>query len=309
MKDFGPIVPIVTPCSRAGEPDLNGLSAVCREMLDAGYKGIFVAGSTGRGPWFSRVDREIICRAAAGTIGGRVPLLAGVSGSGLSDMIDNARAMANAGAQIAVATVPGYFKYNPQEIELIYRKFADASPLPVMVYDIPEFTNTKLDEGMLVRLASHGNIIAFKDSSADFARFTELLAALEHQPDFFLFQGKENLLFDSLRLGASGFIVSLIHLLPATFFNLYRATRAGEFDTAAAIQSKINEVLTIVRTSIEQRPESSTLFHLLNYAVRQRGVCDNLLLEQDAEPPHWLIENAARTIEICRSANALANPS
>lgn len=307
MKDFGPIVPIVTPCSPAGEPDLDGLQAVCREMLAAGVQGIFVAGSTGRGPWFSRADRLRICQAAAQQVQGVVPLVAGVSGSGLPDMLENARAMADAGAQIAVATVPGYFKYNAREIETIYQEFADASPLPVMVYDIPEFTNTKLDDGMVLRLARHGNILAFKDSSADFERFKELLAALEQHPGFLLFQGKENLLFDSLRLGASGFIVSLIHLAPATFIGLYRATRMGDLERAAAIQAGIDQVITLVRESIEQRPESSTLFHMLNYAVRQRGVCDNLLLPQDDAPPEWLIHNAKMAVDLCIRAGSAAD--
>lgn len=303
MNDFGPIVPIVTPCSRAGEPDLNGLQAVCEEMITAGSKGIFVAGSTGRGLWFSRAEREKICRAAAAQINGRVPLIAGVSSTGLQDMLENARAMAQCGAQIAVATVPGYFKYNAQEIETIYLEFADASPLPVMVYDIPEFTNTKLDRDMLLRLAKHGNILAFKDSSADFERFRELFATLETEPNFFLFQGKENLLFESLRLGASGFIVSLVHLAPATFMNLYRATRAGHFEIAAQIQQEIERVLVIVRASIEKRPESSTLFYILNYALRQRGICENLLLKQEDQAPAWLIENAQQAIEICLNAS------
>jgi 4-hydroxy-tetrahydrodipicolinate synthase len=303
MKDFGPIVPLVTPCSCSGVPDLDGLQAVCKEMLDAGCKGIFVAGSTGRGPWFSRADREKICRAAAKQINHGVPLFAGVIGSGLPDMIENARAMADAGAQVAVATVPGYFKYNPKEIETIYKEFADASPLPVMVYDIPEFTNTKLDHRMILRLARHGNIVAFKDSSADFERFKELISALERYPDFLLFQGKENLIFDSLRLGASGFIVSLIHLAPAAFIRLYKATRAGEFNLAAQIQDQIGQMLALVRESIEKRPESSTLFHMLNYAVRQRGICENILLEQDEESPPWLIQNSQKAVEICIAAS------
>ena len=301
MKEFGPLVPIVTPCSPDGEPDTGGIRAVCKEMLAAGCQGIFVAGSTGRGPWFSRTDREIICRTAAAQINGAAPLFAGVSGSGLPDMLENAHAMAESGAQYVVATVPGYYKYNVDEIETIYCEFADASPLPVMVYDIPEFTNTKLDMGMILRLAKHSNIIAFKDSSADFERFKEMLASLQDQPDFLLFQGKENLIYESLRLGASGFIVSLIHLAPPAFINLYRATRAGDFITAESIQKKIDEVLTQVRESIEKRPESSTLFHILNYALRQRGVCENLLLNQDGEPPLWLTEKAVEIFNMASS--------
>lgn len=302
MKDLGPVVPIVTPCRPNGELDLDGFHKVCEEMLAAGCKGIFVAGSTGRGPWFSPKDMQRLCRAAAEQIRGRAVLIAGCSASGLPGMLENARAMAEAGAQIAVATAPGYFHYDQSEIEKIYLEFADASPIPVIVYDIPEFANVKLGNEMLLRLAQHKNIIGFKDSSADFERFQRLADALRSIPDFYLMQGKENLLADSLRMGASGFIVSLVHLEPAPFVNLYRAVRANDFETANAIQASINEVIGLVRETIARRPESSTLFHMLNYALKQRGVCPNILLEHDGAAPEWVIENAQRAIEICQAA-------
>jgi len=302
MKDLGPVVPIVTPCKPNGELDLDGFHHVCEEMLAAGCKGIFVAGSTGRGPWFSPKQMQGLCRVAADQIGGRALLIAGCSASGLPGMLDNARAMAEAGAQIAVATAPGYFHYDQAEIEKIYLGFADASPIPVIVYDIPEFTNVKLGSEMLLRLANHRNIIGFKDSSADFARFQMLADSLQAFPDFYLMQGKENLLADSLRIGASGFIVSLIHLEPAPFINLYRAVRMGDFETANAIQTEIKKVIGLVRETIDARPESSTLFHMLNYALKQRGVCPNILLEHDGDAPAWVIANAQHAVEICKAA-------
>lgn len=302
MKDFGPVVPIVTPCKPNGELDFGGFSGVCNEMLDAGCTGIFIAGSTGRGPWFNPSELQKLCRFASDQINGRATLVAGCTASGLPRMLDNARAMADAGAQIVVATVPGYFHYNQSEIETIYLKFADASPLPVIVYDIPEFTNVKFGNSMLLRLASHENIIGFKDSSADFERFKMLADALQPFENFYLMQGKENFLADSLHIGASGFIVSLIHLEPAPFINLYKAAHAGDYETADLIQAEISKVIALIKETIERRPESSTLFHLLNYAVTQRGVCKNILLEHDGEAPAWIIENTQRAIDICRSA-------
>jgi 4-hydroxy-tetrahydrodipicolinate synthase len=243
-----------------------------------------------------------LCRAAADQIGGRALLIAGCSASGLPGMLENARAMAEAGAQIAVATVPGYFHYDQTEIEKIYLEFADASPIPVIVYDIPEFTNVKIANDMLLRLANHKNVVGFKDSSADFERFQRLVEALKSFPDFYLMQGKENLLADSLRMGASGFIVSLIHLELAPFVNLYRAVRTGSFKMADAIQVEINKVIELVRETIDRRPESSTLFHMLNYALKQRGICPNILLEHDGAAPDWVIANARRAVEICQAA-------
>ena len=182
MKDLGIVVPMVTPCTRTAEPDLEGFRAVCDYVLGAGCHTIFVGGSSGRGPWFSRADRAKICRAAADHIGEDTPLLAGCMAAGLTDMVTNAQTMADAGAKIAVVTAPGYFDYSQSEIEAIFLKFADASPLPVVVYDIPVFAKVKLDWQMVQRLARHGNIIGFKDSTADFSRFEPPIRLLDETP-------------------------------------------------------------------------------------------------------------------------------
>ena len=129
MKDFGVLVPLVAPCNPAGEIDFAGLQAVCGDMLQAGCDGLFIGSSTGRGPWFSRRERAAICRAVADQVGGDFPLAAGCMASGLPDMLDNAQAMADAGAQIAVVTSPGYYDYSTAEVETIFRRFAEASPL------------------------------------------------------------------------------------------------------------------------------------------------------------------------------------
>jgi 4-hydroxy-tetrahydrodipicolinate synthase len=305
MKDLGPVVPIVTPCTPEGKIDLDGFRSVCNEMLEVGCRGIFVAGTTGRGPWFSLGERQKLCRAAAEQIKGSVPLFAGCSSSGLPEMLENARAMANAGANIAVATVPSYFHYSQSEIETIYMEFADACPLPVVVYDIPEFTNVKLANEMVLRLANHGNVIGFKDSSADYERFKALIDALQSFPNFYLMQGKENLIAESLRIGASGFIVSLLHIDPRPFVGLYRAVRAGDDQLADSLQAQINKVIELVRETIDHRPASSTLFHMLNYALQQRGICNNILLGHDEDAPAWVIENTQKVIDLCLSADGL----
>jgi len=305
MKNLGPVVPIVTPCKPDSSLDLEGFQSVCNEMLEVGCSGIFVAGSTGRGPWFSLGERQKLCRAGADQIKGTVPLFAGCSSSGLPEMLENARAMADTGAQIAVATVPGYFHYSQSEIETIYLKFADACPLPVMVYDIPEFTDVKFANEMVLRLARHGNVVGFKDSSADFERFKGLIDALQSLPNFYLMQGKENLIADSLRNGASGFIVSLLHIDPRPFIGVYRAVRTGNDQLADALQAEIDKVIALVRETIGRRPATSTLFHMLNYALQKRGVCSNILLQHEDDAPGWVIENTQRAIEICQAADEL----
>ena len=306
MKELGPIVPIVTPCQRDGALDLDGFRSVCREMLSAGCAGIFVGGSTGRGPWFPLEDRVRLVRTAADCLGGRVLLMAGCTALGLPGMIEAARAFADAGAQAAVATAPGYFRYDQQEIESIFLRFADASPIPVVIYDIPEFTNTQFTDALLLKLADHGNILGLKDSSADLPRFESLLDALRDRSDFALLQGKEKLITESLRRGASGFVVSVIHLGPSTFVELYRAVRAGQARRADGIQAGVDRMMDLVFDVIHKRPESSTLFHLLNVALRERGVCANILLDHDGETPAWLVGKAREAAALTAAALAPA---
>ena len=297
MKDFGVLVPIVTPCSRAGELDIDGLKSACRYMMENGCHAIFVAGSTGRGPWFSRSDRAKICRTIADQIGPKVPLFAGCMASGIPEMLENTRAMADAGANFAVLAAPGYFSYSQQEVESIFLKFIDASPLPVMIYDIPAFTGMKLDMNMVERLATHENVIGFKDSSADMERFNKLLAILSDMADFYLLQGKEHLLADSISAGASGLVVSLIHVNPRPFVGVYTACRAGNIELARKLQAGITQVYTILNRCFERRPETSTLFHFLNCALKKRGVCDNILLEHEGECFEWMMEESDKALK------------
>lgn len=101
MRELGLLLPIVTPCDARGEVDVDGLKALCAHFNDAGCHSLFAAGSTGRGPWFSRPQRETICRTAADCRRPGAPVFAGCMASGLPDMLENARAMAGAGALTA----------------------------------------------------------------------------------------------------------------------------------------------------------------------------------------------------------------
>ena len=134
MKKFGILVPVVTPCDSQGQVDTQGLISVCNEMTGLGCKGIFALGSTGRGPWFGREDRIKICRAAVSAKKEDTTIFAGVMASGLNDMLENAKAMADAGADIAVMTAPGYFDYSQEEIKNIFLRFIDVRRTASFLY-------------------------------------------------------------------------------------------------------------------------------------------------------------------------------
>ena len=274
-------------------------------MLNAGCNGIFVGGSTGRGPWFSRDKKAIICKAAADQVDGRADVMAGCMAMGLMEMLENASVMSDSGATAAVITSPCYFNYNQQELESIFLAFADNSPLPVMLYDIPVFANSQLDENTIRRLAEHENVIGFKDSSANFERFEQLLSAFDGIDDFYLMQGKEHLLAESILNGASGLTVSLLHMGPELFVALHNSAATGDVALANRYQQKATQIMELILDCFKKRPETSTLFHFLNYALNKRGICDNILLEHEGACPDWLAQEAEKAMGLCNLSSSI----
>lgn len=302
MKLPGIIVPVVTPCTSAGQPDETALGIVLEDLRSAGCEGFFVGSSTGRGPWFTLAQREDICCFAREDLGDSVTIAAGCMASGLPGMLENARAMADSGANIAVITAPAYYDYSSGELETLFFSFADKSPLPVMLYDIPGFARTTLDRDMIFRLARHERILGLKDSSGDAERFYKGLEKMSGLPKkqsdgttFFQYQGKERYLAESLARGAAGFVVSMIHTNPVLFTGLYDAARSGDRDHAAGLQNRINRIMDVVEASFKARPETSTLFHLLEQTLHLRGIDVGIVLEHEGPCPR-LIEEAAGSI-------------
>ena len=298
MKDFGILVPIVTPCTRSGEIDSQGLIAVVDEMVEAGAAGIFVLGSTGRGPWFPLSTQEVVCRTVADHLGSRIPVFAGCMAMGLSDMVHKAQTFADAGAEVAVATAPPYFAYSQEEVERIFIALADRSPIPVLIYDIPQFAGIKLDVSPLMRLADHANVIGFKDSSADLDRFRVLCKSFADRDDFLLFQGKEHILAESLRAGASGFVVSLVHIAPRLFADLLTAVHAGDDQRAEALQQRVAQLMQLTEEAVGRSGATSTLFHIMNTTLRRRGICNNVLMEHEGDTPDWLAQHIDKVLAV-----------
>ena len=309
LKQLGILVPIAVPCTAEGEPDIGGLRSVCDDVIGGGCAAIFINSTTGRGPWWSPAERTNLCQTVCDHVGDNIPVFAGCMATGLSEMLDYSRAYAEAGADVAVITAPGYYTYGVSEIEAVFLGFADESPLPVLIYDIPACAGMKLDRDMVLRLADHENIIGLKDSTADMERFRILLEALRDREDLYLLQGKEHLLAESLIAGCSGFVVSLSHVNPPAFSALARAALSGNTALAAKIQNHITELMNLVEASFARRPPSSTVFHFIDYALRQRGVCENMMLPHEEGCPGWLLDNVEEGFAVCQRAAQLAEQS
>jgi 4-hydroxy-tetrahydrodipicolinate synthase len=306
MNYFGVLVPIVTPCSPSGDLDLRGVRAVCDDMLGAGSTGLFLMGSTGRGPWFGREDRARLCKAVTDHVGPEVPIFAGCMDNGLAQMVDHAKAAADAGAHFAVVTPPGYFRYEQDEIASILMRFADASPLKVLLYDVPVYTGSQLALETISRLMRHDNVVGMKDSTADEGRLHELMGAIRDAKGVYFLQGREHLLAPTMLSGGSGVVTTFSHFSPRPFVTLCGSALSGGKETAQAVQKEITRLYELVVRCLEKRPGISTLYHMVNISLQKRHVCRNIMLEHEGECPGWLREETARALEIAEEARRAA---
>jgi len=301
MNYLGVVVPVVTPCSRSGGLDAQGLRAVCDDMVGAGSGGIFVMGSTGRGPWFSHTTRARAVGIARDHLPVHIPVFAGCMANGIAEMLEHTRAAEAEGAAVAVVTAPGYFSYLDREVESILLKVADRSPLPLLLYDVPVYTGTQLAVASIVRLLSHGNVVGMKDSTADARRLQELMGAIAEVRGVWFLQGKEHLLAESMLAGGSGVITTFSHFGPRAYVSLCEAARQEDRTRATGIQRHVTALYHLVTECLARRPAISTLYHMVNLALRRRGVCQNILLEHEGACPDWL---EARTVEALAHAEA-----
>lgn len=176
----------------------------------------------------------VIEHAAAGKI-----VIAGTGVEGTAETIDRTRRAAALGYKTALVRTPSYYKplLKSEVILEHYRRIADASPIPILIYSIPQFTGVTVEPETVARLAEHENIVGLKDSSGVVERAAETVRLTPKQ--FTVLVGSPAILADSMKVGARGGIIALASPLPdwcARIFSLYEA---GNVDAATAIQEKL----------------------------------------------------------------------
>ncbi|HUG93979.1 MAG TPA: dihydrodipicolinate synthase family protein [Planctomycetaceae bacterium] len=239
----GIIPPVITPLSDNGEFDRASAETLYRHLLDCGVHGLFLFGSSGEGPWLSESARLAAMDTARRVAGGRVPLLVGALAPATDAVVEQARQAQERGADAVVVCPPFYFRATQSEVIEHFRAIHRAVSLPVVAYDIPVTTQTKIELGTMLELAREATIVAAKDSSSDAAGFRRLLVRRPAQ--FRLFTGSELLVDAVLLAGADGAVPGLANVAPELFVELYDHWRAGRLAEAAEVQDRITRLFEV----------------------------------------------------------------
>jgi 4-hydroxy-2-oxoglutarate aldolase len=240
MRLHGIFAPATTPFDPAtGELDLAGFRRNTQFLLDAPLAGLVLFGSTGEGVFIDEDERTRLLEAARGMMDGRL-LLAGTGAESTRATSRLTRAAASAGADAVLVQPPGFFRpfMTPAALEAHYTAVADASPVPVVIYQVPvAFRSVDLDLPLIARLSRHPNIAGVKDSTGDLAALGELVRTCED--GFNVLVGTAAVLHDALDAGAVGGILGAAVVAPAACSEIYRLWQQGVRTEAERLQSVV----------------------------------------------------------------------
>jgi len=244
----GVIVPVAVPLTGAGEPDLAAYRGLLDFLLEAGVHGLFVNGSMGAFAMLSDAWQLRLAETAAEHIRGRVPLLAGVSDTSTSRVLDRIAALAHLPVDAYVAMPPFFYLLGQKEILRFYQEVADRSPKPLVLYDNPRLTKNPLSAVTVVELAAHANICGAKLSGTDVLMWQNVLRAPMDRDRFALICGAGRMSSLGLRLGFDGITEGLHNVIPSIAAALYAAARRGDHDAADRLQQRVNRCFSVFDT-------------------------------------------------------------
>ncbi|OLC05591.1 MAG: hypothetical protein AUH42_07320 [Gemmatimonadetes bacterium 13_1_40CM_70_11] len=235
----GILAPVTTPFDAAtGDVAPVHFRRNVTSLIAAGLDGIVVAGSTGEAALLDPDEQRRLVSWARDVLPDGAWLLAGTGAEGTRQAIALTRAAAAEGADAVLVRPPGYFAAatTPATLADYYRAVADASPVPVLVYNIPKYTHVALAPGLLGQLADHANVVGMKDSGGD----AKILAAYRDAlPGWSVFVGSAALLYAALEMGCDGGVLAAACFAPRLCADVWAAFRAGDRTRAGALQERL----------------------------------------------------------------------
>ncbi|MCL5096702.1 MAG: dihydrodipicolinate synthase family protein [Candidatus Omnitrophica bacterium] len=240
----GIYTPNLVPFNADGSINEDELRRMINWLIEKGVTGLYPNGSTGEFIRLSFEERKRVIRIVAEENRGRIPILAGAAESNLTMILDACKTYADLGCTAVSITGPYYYKVSQESIEHFFREVALRSPIDIVLYNIPQFSNV-FSVPVLTRLALDcPRIVGVKDSSRDFPRFLNSLHAIKpHRPDFSCLIGCEEILFPSLMMGGDGGTIATSGVVPEVVMKLYNEFLANNWNESKRIQFKLLDLI------------------------------------------------------------------
>ena len=245
---FGRVISaMVTPMRENGSVDLDAAQRLARWLADEGHDGLVVNGTTGEAPTTTDREKADLVRAVLDAVGDRVKVTAGVGTNVTAHTVELARQAELSGAHAVLVVTPYYNKPPQAGLVAHFRAVADATQLPVMVYDIPGRSGVPLSKETLLTLAEHPGIQAVKDAKADYTQASSIMDAT----GLLWYSGDDAANLLHFANGAYGIVGVTSQVAPQWFARFVEAAAAGDYDRARTLHRRLAPLVAAVMTQTQ----------------------------------------------------------
>ena len=261
-------VALVTPFMENGAIDFAAVARIVDNLIDGGVDYILVLGTTGETPTLSTDERKALIRFVCDRVAGRVKLMVGIGGNCTHDVIKTLKTWDLKGYDAVLSVNPYYNKPNQEGLYQHFKAIAEASPLPIMLYNIPGRTGVNMTPETIARLAAEcDNIIGVKEASGDLAQMERVKALTPN--DFLLISGDDGLTVEVIKRGGVGVISVLANAYPAEIKEVVSLAISGIIDEA---EHKLKALDPIIASLFEEGNPVG-----IKTALHLKGVCTNTM--------------------------------
>ena len=257
---------LITPFTKSGALDEYAISQLAKRQIERGVHFLVPCGTTGETPTLSAAERRRVVELVLKAADGQVPVMAGAGGYDTQEVVHVAKEMQSIGVQGLLSVTPYYNKPTPEGLFAHFSKIADATPLPIMLYNVPGRTGCNIDAATCAKLATIPHVIGVKEASGNITQMVEICRAVPS--NFLVLSGDDALTLSLMAIGGRGLISVASNVAPAAIANMVEAAERGDF--AGARQMHHFLVPLMLGNFIESNPGP------VKYAMSVMGLCEEV---------------------------------
>ncbi|WP_377889190.1 4-hydroxy-tetrahydrodipicolinate synthase [Alkalihalobacillus sp. R86527] len=242
VVNFGKVLTaMVTPFDRKGYVDFTKTEQLINYLINNGSDGLVVAGTTGESPTLSSEEKVALFKQSVKSANGRIPIIAGTGSNNTHATIELTKKAEATGVDAVMIVSPYYSKPGQRGLYEHFKAVAEATKLPVMIYNIPGRSVVNMTADTIVELSKIENIVSVKEASGDLDQITEIISRTDDS--FTVYSGDDGLTLPIVSIGGDGVISVASHVLGNEMQDMINAYHSGEVKEAAAIHRKILPIM------------------------------------------------------------------
>ena len=252
----GAATALITPMTNDGI-DFAAFGRLIDWQIEAGTDALVIAGTTGEGSTLSDAEHRAVLSFAVGRAAGRVPMIAGTGSNDTAYAIDLTKFACSAGYDAALVVTPYYNKATQNGLVKMYETIADASNIPLILYNVPSRTGVNIEPATYLKLADHPMIAAIKEANGNISKIAETIALVGDKLD--LYSGNDDQIVPILALGGIGVISVLSNVLPAETSMICKKFFAGEIQESARMQLSYLPLINALFSEVNPIPAKAAM--------------------------------------------------